>query len=92
MKALGNNVIIRVDKVAEKVGAIYKPESRKEKPATGVIVAVNEKSELKKGYKVFYKAYGAIELDPSLGKDLVAVDEDDLLLRFEEGEKDGRRN
>lgn len=83
---LNAQIVIQLDKASEKKGKIYTPPSQnKEKPSRGVILHVNIDSVLKPKQKVLFKPFGAIPLDEDVvkGKDIVAVDEEDIILAYE---------
>ncbi|NQV17163.1 MAG: co-chaperone GroES [Armatimonadetes bacterium] len=68
LKPLDDRVVIEVKELEEKnVGGIIIPDTAKEKPQIGVIIAVGTEDELKKlvkvGDKILYAKYGGTEVD-----------------------------
>lgn len=89
IKPLGNRVLIKRSKAVQSKGGILLPESAKEKPREGDIVAVgpgkrNDKGELeslhvKVGDRVLFGSYAGTEVkDPSFS------DEEEYLIMSEE--------
>ncbi len=68
IKPLADRVLVLPAPAEEKVGGIIIPDTAKEKPLTGTIVAVgegtkDEKMILKEGDKVLYGKYAGTELE-----------------------------
>jgi chaperonin GroES len=89
MKPLGDRVIVKpVEELETRKGGIIIPDSAKEKPQEGVIVAIgtgkkdeNGKAipfEIKKGDKVLYSKYGGTEISLD-GEKYLIMREDDIL-------------
>ncbi len=89
MKPLGDRVIVKpVEELETRKGGIIIPDTAKEKPQEGVIVAVgtgkkdeNGKAipfEIKKGDKVLYSKYGGTEISLD-GEKYLIMREDDIL-------------
>ncbi len=89
IKPLGDKILVEIPGEEEtKVGSLYVPDTAKEKPQEGVIVAVGEgrRSEsneliplsVKVGDKVLYRKYGGTEVNHE-GKDYLLLSENDVL-------------
>lgn len=69
----------------EKIGNIYIPDTAKERPQIGTVLAVgtDEKLQkiLKKGDKIFYAKYGGTEIKYD-GKDYIILKKDDILAKI----------
>ena len=89
IKPLFNNVLIKPLEAVEKTaGGIYLPESAKEKPQEGVVMAIGDgevtpKGEVKKmtvkvGDKVMYKKWGGNEVKVD-NAEWTIVEEKDIL-------------
>ncbi len=84
-KPMPGKVLIEPLLAEEKTaGGIYIPDSAKEKPSKGKIIAIgkeddDEKSELKTGDTVLYGKYGGTELKID-DKDYLILNKDDILL------------
>ena len=89
IKPLFNNVLIRPLEAEEKTsGGIYLPETAKEKPQMGLVMAVGEgevtpKGEVRKmtvkvGQKVMYKKWGGNEIKVG-NEEWTIVEEKDIL-------------
>jgi len=89
IRPLNDRVVVkRLEEAKKSKGGIIIPDSAKEKPAEGVVMAVgkgkvNEKGErtaleVKKGDHVLFSKYGGtdVKLD---GEDLLIMREDDIL-------------
>lgn len=83
MEPLGKNLLIRVeDSEQTTASGIVLPDTAKEKPSIGIILAVNKGSEFVVGQKVMFKKWGGNEV---IGSDTdVLVHEDDLLAIIED--------
>ena len=94
IKPLADRVLVIPDDVAESksAGGIIIPDTAKEKPRQGKIVAVGPgrlddngkpiKMSVKVGDKVMYSQYGGQELKYE-GKDYLILSESDILIVFE---------
>ncbi len=89
LRPLSDRVLVKPDEdAAEKVGSIYVPDTAKERPQRGEIVAVGpgRKSDkgdvvamnVKAGDKVLYSKYGGTELEIE-GEDYLIMSESDIL-------------
>jgi chaperonin GroES len=88
-KPLGNNLVIEtVEQELRSAGGIILPETAKEKPQTGIVIAVGAGRRLasgerlamsvKEGDKVLFSKYGGTKTKLA-DKDLLIVSEDDIL-------------
>jgi len=83
LKPLDDRVVIEVKEFEEKnVGGIIIPDTAKEKPQIGVIIAVGTEDELKKmvkvGDKILYAKYGGTEVDIE-DKKYIIISRSDIL-------------
>ena len=88
IKPLGDRVLIEVlEEELEKVGNLYVPDTAKEKPQQGTVVAVGEGKKdgadiipltVKTGDKVLYGKYSGTEIKHD-GKEYLIVSEQDIL-------------
>jgi len=84
LKPLNKRVVIELkDDIAEKnVGGIIIPDTAKEKPNIGVVVAVGTDEELQKtlkvGDKVIYEKYSGTEIEIE-GKRYLIISKDNVL-------------
>lgn len=89
VKPLFNNVLVQPSKAEEKLpSGIVLPDSAKDKPQMGVVVAVgpgavDENGKIismtvKKGQKVMYKKWGGNEIKVN-GEEMMIVEEKDIL-------------
>ena len=89
IRPLGDRVIVqRVEEEETTKGGIIIPDSAKEKPIEGKVIAVGngrrnengelEKLEVKKGDRVLFKKYAGTEVKID-GKDQVVLREEDIL-------------
>ena len=83
LKPLDDRVVIEVKDLEEKnVGGIIIPDTAKEKPQIGVIIAVGTEDELKKlvkvGDKILYAKYGGTEVDIE-DKKYIIISRSDIL-------------
>jgi chaperonin GroES len=95
LKPLSDRLIVRAIEEDEKTASgIVLPDTAKEKPQKGKIVAVGDGKldedgkriplEVKKGDEVLYSKYGGTEIkDPDNGEDLLVLRESDVLARVE---------
>ena len=86
---LGDRVVVKADEeAAEKVGSLYVPDTAKEKPQRGEVVAIGPgrktdkgdlvEMNLKVGDEVLYSKYGGTELELD-GEDYLIMSESDIL-------------
>ena len=88
IRPLGDRVLVEPIEENEQVGGIYIPDTAKEKPMQGKVVAVGKKTDketgkeiafdVKKGDTVLLPKYGGTEIKID-GKKLQLVREEDLL-------------
>ena len=89
IKPLGDKVIVqRLEAEAKTAGGIVLPDSAKEKPKRGKIVAVGDGKQLddgsraamtvKKGQEVLFTSYAGTEIKMD-GKEYLIMDESDIL-------------
>ncbi len=88
IKPMGDRVLIEmVEEDTEKIGSIYVPDTAKEKPQQGKVVAVGEGKRdgkdlipmtVKSGDIVLYGRYSGTEVKHG-GKDYLIVSESDIL-------------
>jgi chaperonin GroES len=83
IQPLGSRVLVRPDNEAESrtSGGLYIPETAKEKPQTGEIIAIGDDEEeikVKVGQKVLYPKYTGTEIKLD-GVDHIIMDTDDIL-------------
>ena len=87
LKVLGDRVLVKVDPEEESRGGILLPDSAKEKPQRGTVVAVGEGRRLdsgevvptpvKVGDRVIFSKYGGTEIEDG-GEEYVALSSSDL--------------
>ena len=92
IKPIGDRVLIEiVEDEVEKVGKLYVPDTAKEKPQLGNVVAVGEGKrdgkdivplDVKAGDTVLYRKYAGTELKHD-GKEYLIVSESDILAIME---------
>ncbi len=87
IKPLDKRVVIEKKEAEEKnIGGIILPDSAKEKPQTGKIVAVGTDEDLKKlvkvGDEVLFSKYGGTEVKLD-GKEYMILSQDDILAVIE---------
>ncbi len=83
IQPLGSRVLVRPDNEAESrtSSGLYIPETAKEKPQTGEIIAIGEDEEeikVKVGQKILYPKYTGTEIKLD-GVDHIIMDADDIL-------------
>ena len=84
IKPLSDRVLVEPAAAEEKTaGGIYIPDTAKEKPQRGTVIAVgpgkvDEPTSVKKGDQVLYGKYSGTELQVE-GKDLLIMRESDIL-------------
>ena len=87
IKPLDKRVVIEMSPAEEKtVGGIILPDSAKEKPQTGKIIAVGNNDDLQKlvkvGDEILYSKYGGTEIKLE-GKEYMILSQDDILAVIE---------
>ena len=90
LKPLGDRVVIKMlEQEAEKVGSMYVPDTAKEKPVVGEVVAVGPgkrddgkitPTELKVGDKVLYGKYSGTEVTLD-GQEYLIMRESDIFAK-----------
>jgi chaperonin GroES len=83
IQPLGSRIVVRPDDDAESrtTGGIYIPETAKEKPQTGMVIAIgDEEDDIKVavGQKVLFPKYSGTEIRMD-GVDYLIMDSDDVL-------------
>ncbi|MGH7162270.1 MAG: co-chaperone GroES [Planctomycetota bacterium] len=89
IKPLGQNVLLRRLEAEERTkGGIYLPDTAKEKPKEGEILAIGEgdvgkdgkrkEFQVKKGDRVIFSSYAGTEIKIE-GEDYLILSEDDIL-------------
>lgn len=82
MRPIGDRIIVRRKKAAEKIGSFYVPESATEKPSEGEIVAlgagVKDKS-LRIGDPIQFGKYSGFETNIN-GEELLILREEEILV------------
>jgi len=98
LQPLGDRIIIKPLEAEEKTkGGIILPDTAKEKPQEGKVVAVGKgkvldsgevrKPEVKVGDVVLYGKYSGTEVSTKDGEELLIVREEDILAIMGEGKK-----
>lgn len=85
LEPLGDRVVVKVSEPEEKkVGGIIIPDTVKEKPVMGEVVAIGTddevKENLKVGDKVIYAKYGGTEIELD-GEELIILSYGDVLAK-----------
>ncbi len=78
---MGKVIVERVEKEEVKEGGIIIPDTAKEKPLEGIVVAVDENEEdlqVKVGDKVLFAKYSGNEVEFE-GKEYIVMNPDDIL-------------
>lgn len=99
IKPLGDHVLVKVVEEEEKTtGGIVLPDTAKEKPQTGKVVAIGSGKilengqkvplELKEGDKVIFSKYAGTEVKHK-GEEYLILKESDILAIIENKEKKG---
>ncbi len=88
LKPIGDRVVIEpMEQEAEKVGSIYVPDTAKEKPQQGKVIAIGQGKRdgkelipmtVKVGDVVLYSKYGGMEVKHD-GKDYLIISESDIM-------------
>ncbi|MCB2199606.1 co-chaperone GroES [bacterium] len=86
LEPLGDRVVVKVSEPEEKmVGGIIIPDTVKEKPVMGEVVAIGTddevKENLKEGDNVIYAKYGGTEVTID-GQDLIILSYGDVLAKL----------
>ena len=90
IQPLGDRIVVKALEAKEVTkGGIYLPETAKEKPQEGKIIAVGKGKllengqvhalEVKVGDRVLYGKYGAAEITTADGEELLIMKEEDIL-------------
>jgi len=90
IKPLGDRILLKVLEAEEKTkGGIYLPDTAKEKPQEGKVIAVGEgkilkdgtrkKPEVKVGDIVLFGKYSGTEVSTKEGEEYLIVKEEDIL-------------
>ncbi|MEF3192554.1 MAG: co-chaperone GroES [Campylobacterales bacterium] len=82
-KPLGRRVLVeRSEEMTKTASGIYIPDNAKEKPATGKVIAIGdktaEKGKIKVGDTVVFGKYAGTEITID-GKDLLVMNDSDIL-------------
>ncbi len=88
LQPLGARVLIKVLEAENRTASgLLLPETAKEKPQTGLVVAVGDDEDIKVkvGDKVLFAKYTGTEVKHN-GVDYLVMDSNDILLRFVEQE------
>ncbi len=86
IQPLGSRVLVRpLEQEAKTSSGLYLPETAKEKPQTGVVVAIgdDESIKVKPNDKVLFAKYSGTEFKMD-GVEYLLLDANDLLARLEE--------
>jgi chaperonin GroES len=88
VQPLGSRVLLKPEEESESrtSSGLYIPETAKEKPQTGFIIAVGDEDEdikVKVGQKVLYPKYTGTEIKLD-GEDHLIMDADDILAIIQE--------
>ena len=83
IQPLGSRVLVRPDSEAESrtTSGLYIPETAKEKPQTGIVIAVGDEDDdikVKIGQKILFPKYTGTEIKLE-GVDHLIMDADDIL-------------
>ena len=86
IQPLGDRVVLRqLDSTEDKIGSIYVPDTAKEKPQQGEILAVGDDKDLQKllkvGDKVIYGKYTGTEIKHG-GEKLMILKLEDVLAKL----------
>lgn len=88
VQPLGTRVLVQPDNETESrtSGGLYIPETAKEKPQTGVVIAIGDEEDdikVKVGQKVLFPKYTGTEIKLA-GVDHLIMDADDILAIIQE--------
>jgi chaperonin GroES len=79
-------LVVHEDAAETTTGGIVIPDSAKEKPQTAKVIAVGpDAKDIHVGEIVIYSSFAGVPLQLD-GREIVIVDEEDVLVRFEEVE------
>lgn len=86
IEPLDDRVLVeQLEEEEEKIGKIYIPDTAKERPQIGVVLAVGTDEKLtkmlKKGDKIFYAKYGGTEIKYN-NNDYIILKKDDILAKI----------
>jgi len=80
-------LVKQLEEEEEKIGSIYIPDSAKEKPQIGTVLAVGTNEELKKilkkGDKIIYAKYSGTEIKLK-GDEYIILKREDILAKVDE--------
>lgn len=86
IKPMNGRVVVKpVEESEEAAGGVVIPDTAKEKPTEGEVVAVAEDAteEVAAGDRVMYSKFGGNEINAD-GKDYVLLTADDLLAKYQD--------
>ncbi len=88
IQPLEDRVLVKqVEEQEEKVGSIYIPDTAKEKPQIGTVIAVGTEEALKKilkaGDKIIYSKYSGTEIKHK-GTEYIILEKKDILAKYSE--------
>lgn len=86
IKPMNGRVVVKpVEESEEAAGGVVIPDTAKEKPTEGEVVAVAEDAteEVAAGDRVMYAKFGGTEINAD-GKDYVLLTADDLLAKYQD--------
>ena len=81
IKPLGSRVLVKQEEAVEQTqSGIYLPNSAKEKPTIGDVIAIgsSEDLEVKVGDKVMYQKFGGTKVEVEK-QEYILLDQDDIL-------------
>jgi len=84
LQPLGSRVVIKpLEQETRTASGLYIPESAKEKPQTGEVIAIGEDEDIKVnvGDKILYAKYSGTEFKLD-GQDYLLMDYGDILAKF----------
>jgi chaperonin GroES len=93
MRPLHDRVVVkRIEQSEQKVGSLFVPDSAKEKPQEGEVIAVGKgkyengkliEMDVKVGDRVLFGKYSGQEAPKSYGEDYLIMREDEILVVLE---------
>ena len=87
IKPFEERVVVEIEKEEQRIGKFIVPDSAKEKPQTGRVIAVGDGEEIQKmvkeGDRVIFNKYAGSEFNID-GKDLIILQKEDILGKFVE--------
>ena len=89
LRPMNGRIVVKPEKPEEeKIGGIVVPDTAREKPAEGRVVAIAEDAtvEVAKGDRVIFKQFGGSEIKTD-GEKLMLLSADDLVAKYEEKDK-----